>query len=88
MIRPTAYMDLDDGKFPSYTENMRTYPPILNSICPGINVAVAELYLAIVQVLAVYTISKAVDKHGREIDVKVEYSSGTIRYVYPPAYSV
>jgi cytochrome P450 len=50
-----------------------------NRICPGINVAIAEVYLSIVQTLAMFKISKALDADGKEIDVDFEYSSGTVR---------
>ena len=48
-------------------------------ICPGLNLAEASLYSVISTCLAVFDISKAVDR-GVEITPVHENTSGTIRY--------
>lgn len=41
-------------------------------ICPGRFLAESSIFISITHILAVFTIGKAVDEHGMEIEVKVE----------------
>ena len=49
--------------------------------CPGKNLAYELLFTTISNVLAVFDIVKARDENGREIPVREEYTSGSIRCV-------
>jgi hypothetical protein len=50
-----------------------------SSICPGILLAQASVFLACATVLATFNIRKSKDADGMEIEPVVDYSSGTIR---------
>jgi len=45
-------------------------------ICPGRFVSEALVWTAIVSILATFRITKARDMHGREIDVKRQFTTG------------
>ena len=49
--------------------------------CPGRFFADASLYLNIAQTLAVFSIGKAVDANGKEIEVDVKPGPGVLTYV-------
>ncbi|KAF8914434.1 cytochrome P450 [Gymnopilus junonius] len=51
--------------------------------CPGAHLAEMSLFLNITSILAVFDISKAVDKKGMEIEPKIEWSSGTTMHLKP-----
>ncbi|TDL23203.1 cytochrome P450 [Rickenella mellea] len=52
-------------------------------ICPGRHFAEASVWIAIVSILSVYNISKALDDSGREITPPVEYTTGMLSYPVP-----
>ncbi|KAK5997064.1 Cytochrome P450 monooxygenase CLM2 [Cladobotryum mycophilum] len=47
-------------------------------ICPGRYIAYDNLFITIARLLATFNISKAVDQQGRQIEPKVEYTSGLV----------
>lgn len=50
-------------------------------ICVGIHAADATVWATIASVLAAYSISKAKDEAGNDIEIDPVYSDGFIRYV-------
>ncbi|KZT58207.1 cytochrome P450 [Calocera cornea HHB12733] len=54
-------------------------------VCPGTcqHLADAMLYITIVSTLAIFNISKAVDKHGQVIEPALEFTTGTTSRVKP-----
>ncbi|KAL4258703.1 cytochrome P450 family protein [Pleurotus pulmonarius] len=52
-------------------------------ICPGRYFAMDNLWLNMASILSVYTIAKAVDENGREIDIVPEYTTNLNRHVLP-----
>ena len=53
----------------------------IHRVCPGQNFAMNSLFLAISNILASYTIAKPLDENGKEIDLKVDYTSDPTRLV-------
>ncbi|KAG6911889.1 hypothetical protein DXG01_000136 [Tephrocybe rancida] len=49
-------------------------------MCPGRWFAFDAIWIVVTSVLSVYTISKAIDEHGRVIEPKIEYTSHLLRY--------
>ena len=58
------------------------YPGLPVRICPGREFAESSLFIAIAMCLAVFNFIKAKDNDGRDIEPKVEYCAGTIRYIF------
>lgn len=54
----------------------------IHSICPGLNLADASVFISCAMTLAVFDITKAVE-NGDVVEPEVEYTSGTIRCVNP-----
>ena len=54
----------------------------LSRICPGLHLADASIFLSCAMSLAVFNISKVVE-NGITIEPSGEYTTGTIRFVYP-----
>lgn len=52
-------------------------------ICPGRYFAMDNLWLNMASILSVYTIGKAVDENGQEIDINPEYTTNLNRHVLP-----
>lgn len=50
-------------------------------ICPGRELAQASIFVACATLLALFDVRRAKDEYGREVEVKVEYSSGLLRCV-------
>ena len=57
------------------------YPGFPVRICPGREFAESSLFITIAMCLAVFNFNKAKDD-GRDIEPKVEYCAGTIRYTF------
>ncbi|TFY79264.1 hypothetical protein EWM64_g4748 [Hericium alpestre] len=51
--------------------------------CPGQHLAEATIWITVVSILAVYTISKAKDKDGNEIPIEITVTDGGISYPGP-----
>ncbi|KAL4260929.1 cytochrome P450 family protein [Pleurotus pulmonarius] len=52
-------------------------------ICPGRYFALDTLWLSMASILSAYTISKAVDENGREIEINLQYTADLNRHVLP-----
>ncbi|KAI0824638.1 cytochrome P450 [Trametes gibbosa] len=52
-------------------------------ICPGLQLADASVYLAIVMSLAVFKIEKALDSNGEPIEPSTEFTTGTVSHPPP-----
>jgi len=52
-------------------------------ICPGMHLAIDSMFVTIAMSLATLNIDKKKDANGQCIEPQVEYSTGTIRYVFP-----
>ena len=50
-------------------------------VCPGAHLAEVSLFLNISNILAVFNISKTVDKEDRTIEPKINWSNGITSYV-------
>ncbi|KAH0578687.1 hypothetical protein H2248_003815 [Termitomyces sp. 'cryptogamus'] len=57
-------------------------------ICPGRHMASSTVWLLISSILATFTIRKARDEHGNEIDVDGSYTSGLISHKIPHPCSI
>lgn len=51
-------------------------------ICPGLHLAEASIFLSIAMTLSAYDIRKKRDAEGNVIELKLDYSSGSIRSVF------
>ena len=49
-------------------------------ICPGRHLVAASVWLSIASILATFNLRKAKDRFGHDIEPRVEYTSGLIRY--------
>ncbi|KAF4582386.1 hypothetical protein EYR38_002506 [Pleurotus pulmonarius] len=57
-------------------------------ICPGRYFALDTLWLSMASILSAYTISKAVDENGREIEINLQYTADLNRFVHAHYYVV
>ncbi|KAF4564028.1 hypothetical protein EYR36_003277 [Pleurotus pulmonarius] len=57
-------------------------------ICPGRYFALDTLWLSMASILSAYTISKAVDENGREIEINLKYTADLNRFVHARYYVV
>ena len=64
-LHQTIFIDTDD----------------LHSICPGRHLADVNIWLAIVRILSVFTITKAKDADGNTIEPDVKWGTGLVRCV-------
>ena len=53
---------------------------VYERVCPGKELADSSVFIAIATSLAAFSIRKAKDDKGREIDPLYEYTTGIIRY--------
>jgi len=56
-------------------------------ICPGMYLAIDSMFVTIAMSLATLNIDKKKDANGQYIEPQVEYSTGTIRYLFPLPHS-
>ncbi|KAF4581747.1 hypothetical protein EYR40_002763 [Pleurotus pulmonarius] len=52
-------------------------------VCPGRYFALDNLWLNLASILSVYTMSKAVDENGQQIEINLEYTADLNRHVLP-----
>lgn len=68
----------DGGMFLRTLSSLNSLVLVENRICPGRFMAENSLYAAMVKILAVFNISKALDANGREITPKLEFDWGIV----------
>ena len=51
-------------------------------VCPGLHLAEASMFLSIAMTLSAYNIRKKRDAEGNEIELKLDYTTGSIRSVF------
>jgi len=51
-------------------------------ICPGIHLGELSLFLNMTRILTLFDISKPVDKHGDDVEQKIDWTSSIISYVF------
>ncbi|KAG9218358.1 hypothetical protein CCMSSC00406_0007271 [Pleurotus cornucopiae] len=80
---------LKDGQIdPSLKDYFMTAFGFGRRICPGRYFAMDNLWLNMASILSVYTIGKAVDEDGQEIDITPEYTTNLNRMGWNPVFSV
>lgn len=76
VFNPDRYLD------PSANKSLDVIFGFGGRLCPGRHLARSTIWLTIVSILATFTISKAIDEDGREIEVSDEQcTSGVVSFV-------
>ena len=78
-FKPERFLTVEGKLKPDWTNPFFGFG---RRICPGRFLADSSVWAAMVSILTVFQICKAKDSHGREVDVKGDFTIGMAMYVY------